>query len=152
MSTVDRAIEDASRLPLKDAAYFLWVRRLALDHVEHPRPSRPVRSVNLHDPQALMKSVSAAFAKVQGDRASATEGATFVRLKRAHPEAGDHALKSAIRKAVKFAEDCVKFFSLNGGDFAANVANAIDRAKKDNPDFGEQTYELARWELARTMK
>ena len=151
MSANDRDVEHAARLPLLDAAYYLWHRRLGLDHVEHP-PPKPARSSNLKDPAALMKSVKAAFAKLQQDRAPDAEGSTFMRLKRAHPEVGRQALKSAIQRAIKLADDCSRFFAPDGEDFAANVANAVDRAKKENPGFTEQTYELARWELARTMK
>jgi hypothetical protein len=150
--TIDQHIEAAARLPLPDAAYLLWIRRSMLDGLEQARSSRRARPVNLRDPEALIKSAQAAFAKVRHDRATAEEGPTFLRLKRAHSKVDDDALKSAIRAALKLDEDCSRFFSREGEDLATSIAKAVDLAKRDNPIFHKQTYDLARSELARTMK
>lgn len=150
--SIDEEIATAARLPLPDAAYFLWVRRLALDRRERPTTARSARSADLKDPAALARSAAAALAKVRADRAAAQDGPTFLRLRRAHPNAADHALKSAIRAALKLDEDCTRFFSPFGDDFAASIARAIEGARTENPGFRPETYELARAELTRTMK
>jgi|SRR5215469_14413614 len=95
---------------------------------------------------------SDALLKVRADRAATEDGPTFLRLRRAHPNAGDHELKSAIRAALKLDDDCTKFFSPAGDDFAANITRAIEGARTGNPGFLAGTYELARAELTRTMK
>ena len=95
---------------------------------------------------------SDALLKVRADRAATEDGPTFLRLRRAHPNAGDHELKSAIRAALKLDDDCTKFFSPAGDDFAANIRRAIEGARTENRGFLAGTYELARAELTRTMK
>jgi hypothetical protein len=150
--SIDQDIAAAASLPLPDAAYFLWVRRFALDRRERPAAARSVRSANLKDPAAVAQSVAAALTKAGADRATAEDGPTFLRLRRAHPNAGDHELKSAIRAALKLDEDCAKFFSPSDDDFAANIARAIEGARTENPGFLAATYELARTELMRTLK
>lgn len=149
---IDRDIATAAGLPLPDAAYFLWVRRFALDQRERRVTARSGRAANLKDPAAVAQSAAAALAKARADRASAEDGPTFLRLRRAHPNAGDDALKSAIRTALKLDEDCTRFFSPSGDDFTANIARAIEGARMENPEFLAETYELARAELMRTMK
>lgn len=69
--SIDQDIATAARLPLPDAAYFLWVRRFALDHRERSGRARPARSVNLKDLPAVAESVAAALTKVRADRAAA---------------------------------------------------------------------------------
>jgi hypothetical protein len=150
--SIDHEIATAAGLPLSDAAYFLWVRRFALDRRERPARARAVRPADLRNPAALARSAGAALAKARADRAGAEEGPTFLRLRRAHPDAGDHALKSAIRAALKLDADCAKLFSSAGDDFAANIARAIAGARTENPGFLAETYELARSELMRTKK
>jgi hypothetical protein len=149
---IDPDIATATRLPLPDAAYFLWVRRFALDHRERPGRTRPVHSVNLKDLAAVAESAAAALAKARADRATAADGPTFLRLRRAHPNAADHELKSAIGAALKLDEDCTRFFSPSGDDFVANIARAVEGARTENPGLLAETYELARAELTRTMK
>ncbi|HEV2545861.1 MAG TPA: hypothetical protein VGU20_00840 [Stellaceae bacterium] len=150
--SIDQDIATAARLPLPDAAYFLWVRRLALDQRERRAPAQSGRRAKLKDQAALAQSVAAALSKARADRAHAENGPTFLRLRRAHPNAGDDALKSAIRTALKLDEDCTRFFSPSGDDFTANIARAIAGARRENPGFLAETYELARAELMRTMK
>jgi hypothetical protein len=76
----------------------------------------------------------------------------FGRLKRAHPKAKDEDLKWAIKAAVKLDGDCTRFFSSKGPRYLDDVTQAVDLAKKENPGFQEQTYELASFDLARTMR
>ncbi len=149
---IDQDLATAARLPLPDAAYFLWVRRFALDHRERPRRARPVRSVNLKDLTAVAESATAALIAVRAERATAADGPTLLRLRRAHPNAEDHELKSAIGAALKLDEDCARFFSPSGDDFVTNIARAVEGARRQNPGFLAETYELARSELTRTMK
>ena len=99
MSEIDRAIDDASKLPLFDAAYALWRMKEQLDRVDPQQEATPPRPIDLKDERALGKAVRAAIANVLHERNTAHEGPTFGRLKRAHPEAKDEDLKRAIREA-----------------------------------------------------
>jgi hypothetical protein len=151
VSDVERAIEEASRAPLLDAAYSLWMRKMVLDREDHPvRVPNP--RPDLKDPEVFGKTVRDALAKVHNDRAMAHEGSTFDRLKRAHPEATDLATRDAIKAAVKFDVDCSKYFSYRSHRYTDDVTRAIELAKKDNPGFQEQTYKSAWHHLATAMR
>ncbi len=151
MSLVDQAIQEASRLPLLDAAYVLWVRRLALDHAERPvQPHCP--RANLRDPESLASSIREALAKVQTDRATAQDAPTFERLKRAHPAAGEFQVKEAIKAAVKFEGDCARYYSPQGSAYLQNIQRAVGQAKAANPGFQESTYRRAELDLAQAMR
>ena len=136
MSEIDCAIDDASKLPLFDAAYALWRMNGQLDRVDPEQKAIHPQPVDLKDERAFGKAVRAAIANVLHERNTAHEGPTFGRLKRAHPAATDEDLKGAIKAAVKLDGDCGRFFSY---DFTRD----IDLAKKANPGFQEQTYESA---------
>jgi hypothetical protein len=82
---------------------------------------------------------------VESDYNNAHRGPTFDKLKRAHPSTFDHELQQAIKLAVKFDRDCMRYFS-----YSANGGIDVDLARKENPDFLDSTYGLAR-SLLRTM-
>jgi len=152
MSEIDRAIDDASKLPLFDAAYALWRMKGQLDRVDPQQEATHPQPVDLKDERALGRVVRAAIANVLHERNTAHEGPTFGRLKRAHPEAKDEDLKRAIQAAVKLEGDCTRFFSSTGPRYVDDVNRAVDLAKQENPGFQEQTYEQASYDLARAMR
>ena len=136
MSEIDRAIDDASKLPLFDAAYALWRMKGQLDRVDPQQEAIHPRPIDLKDERALGRAIRTAIANVLHERNTAHEGPTFDRLKRAHPGVKDEDLEQAIKAAVKLDGDCRRFFSY---DFTRD----IDLTKKANPGFQEQTYESA---------
>jgi sugar phosphate isomerase/epimerase len=152
MSDIDQIIEGASRLPLNDAAYELWMRKWQLDRLEPTyRPTQP-QGVDLKNPKLFQRVVRNAFAKVLHEREIAPDGPTFDRLKRAHPEASDDDLRRAIKAAVKFDTDCVKNFSYSSPNYFDDVTRAVDLAKSENPGFQDRTYEFAQMKLAEAMR
>lgn len=78
---------------------------------------------------------------------------TVDRQKRLHPPAGEAGLKAAIVAAVKFDDDCFRYFSYGRTeDYWENVIRAVARAAKDNPPHLETTYRDARNRVAYNMK
>ena len=152
MSEADDIYDAASRLPLPDAAYYLWTSRWRLDRLERPAPTKPGKKTDVRDPQALARSVQDAFDRVRAQRAAAQDGPTFERVKRAHPEADSAAVKAAVVAALKFDTDCVRRFAPSRADLAKDVSHAIELARRDNPGFQEETYERARRHLAEAMR
>jgi hypothetical protein len=152
MSELDRAIDDASKLPLFDAAYALWRMKGQLDRVDPQQEATQPQPVDLKDERALGRVVRAAIANVLHERNTAHEGPTFGRLRRAHPEAKDEDLTRAIKAAVKLDGDCTRFFSYKEPSYLDDVRRAIELAKKENPGFQEQTYESASYHLAVMMR
>jgi hypothetical protein len=101
---------------------------------------------------AFTASVQAAIQAARDERARADEGPTFDRLKSAHPEAPDEALREAVRAAVKLETDCGRYFSPNGPDFAASLLEAVRLARGENPGFSEATYRALLDHMAYLMK
>jgi hypothetical protein len=152
MSQLDDAIARAAQLPLLDAAYGLWKEKSTLDRAEQPPRPAPRAGANLRDPDVVKQLVRQAFAHVSHERATAHEGPTFDRLKRAHPEAPDDDLRTAIKAALKLEGDCLRHFSSTGADYFEDVRRAVALARQDNPGFREQTYRQAEHDLAVTMR
>jgi hypothetical protein len=150
MAESERFIERASQLPLNDAAYYLWAWRYEINRHEKVPPPRGY--------DLLIPTVDGSFRRavdvrrlVEFDYNNAHRGPTFDKLKRAHPGTDDHELQRAIKLAVKFDRDCMRYFSysVNGG-IDDDVQRAMDLARKENPDFLDSTYDRAR-SLLRTM-
>ena len=152
MSEIDQIIEDASRLPVFDAAYELLVKRQQLDRLEQTAPSPRLQHANLSDPEFIKSAMRDAYARVQHQMRTAHDGPTFERLKRAHPETNDDDLKRAVKAAVKLEQDCVRYFSYEDSNYSNDVTRAIELAKRDNPGFQERTYESARYMLMIAMR
>ncbi len=76
------------------------------------------------------------------------EAATFGRLKRAHPEAGEAELAQALKVGIKLNGDCLRHFSNDSPKHGENLNRAIELAQKDNPGFQEATYAAALHHLA----
>jgi hypothetical protein len=146
-----RYYEQATQLPLMDAAYHLWLARWNLDEIEFPKPKRTVPA-DLKDPEVVARAMRNAIEKVDHASRTAHDGATFDRLKRAHPGARDETLKSAIKAAVKFDTDCVRYYSNQEPDHYAALKTAIDGARAANPGFSASTYARAFHELSIAMR
>jgi len=152
MSQLDDAIARAAQLPLLDAAYGLWKEKWTLDRVERPPRPAPQAGANLRDPDVIKRLVSQAFVQVSHERATAHEGPTFDRLKRAHPDAADDDLRTAIKAAVKLEGDCLRHFTSTGANYFQDVRHAVALARQDNPGFRQETYRQAEHDLAVTMR
>ena len=147
MDLTDKIYADASRLPLKDAAFTLWIHRLQLDRSESPPRAKRASSLDLSVPEVFARTARDAIATVRHQYATAHDGPTFHRLKKAHPEANDGELKEAIKAAVKLDQDCTRFYGN-----VRDERQAVDLAKAENPDFQEETYSAAYFELCRAMR
>ena len=109
MDEAAHIIEAASQMPLKDAAYSLWVNRHDIDRLEQPAPSETPRSHSLADweTQQVLVEIEA---QLRYERENAQSGPTFDRLRRAHSEESDAELQDAIRAALKLQADCERCF------------------------------------------
>jgi hypothetical protein len=67
------------------------------------------------------------MARIKYEHDHAEDGRTFDRLKRAHPEATDADAKQAIIAAVKFDDDCFKYFSNERTDFGERIERDAGR-------------------------
>lgn len=133
-------IDRASQLPLMDAAFLLWMRRHALDRAENPVPPNPDARSELHKPAVFRQMVQAAMASIVFDRANAHHGATFRRLKQAHPNERDKALQQAVKLAVKLDTDSTRNFTYDVAKNLDPVTRAVDLTRRENPGFSDSTY------------
>jgi hypothetical protein len=133
--TVDDLIREAADLPLRDAAYALWRQKSAFERLEGR--TWPVRDRST--PEAREKADREFVAEMKYEHDFAQDGPTFDRLKRAHPNVDDLQLKQAILAAVKFDDDCFKYYAL-GREYSEKVDFAVAQAARDNPDYLETTY------------
>jgi hypothetical protein len=141
-----RSFADAAQLPLKDAAFALWRRKPRLDALELP-PRTPEEIAKAR--AAPMAEISA---RIQYQRDHAQDGPTFGRLKRAHPQATDADVKQAIVAAVKFDDDCFRYFRYGRNDYMEGVERAVALAAGDNPGYLAKTYRDAENHVAFYMK
>lgn len=138
MSLIDTVMKQAAALPLKDAAFEIWRHKLDFDREELPPP--PL--VDLSDPEVAAQHMREFEARYAFERANAHDGATFARVRRVHPKATDADIKAAIKAAVKFDDDCVKYFDRDT-DFFKAIDTALAQAKRDNPGYLDRTYQSA---------
>jgi hypothetical protein len=147
MTEVETIIAEAAKLPLRDAAFSLWRQRPRLDALEGP----PMTPEDIRIARAL--SLEEVSAKVRFSHDHAQDGATFDRLKRAHPEASDTEIRLAIIAAVRFDDACFKYFTVDSTDYWQRVVRAVALAQRhENPGYLEGTYEDARYHVAYYMK
>lgn len=139
-------IAEAAQLPLKDAAFSLWRQRPRLDTLEGPAMTpEEIRIARARSPEEI-------WAKVRYDRDHAEDGPTFGRLKRAHPQALDEDIRQAISAAVKFDDDCFKYFVVDSTDYWQRVVRAVMLAARKHPGYLDSTYDAARNHVAYYMK
>jgi hypothetical protein len=139
MTTFGDLIIRAAEVPLLDAAYDLWINRLILHEGEGWRYVVRAHGVDSSD----------STAQIRYEHETAHEGRMLHWLKTAHPVASDDDARQAIKTAVKFDEDCFKYF-VDGEEDAAE--KAIERARRESPDFRERTYSRAAIHLSFQMR
>ncbi|MCP3382731.1 hypothetical protein NLM31_20410 [Bradyrhizobium sp. CCGUVB4N] len=137
-------IASAAKQPLLDAAFELWRWRYLLNSIKGRPTAEEARINRTLSPEQI-------GAKYRHDRDHAHEGPMFGYLKRAHPHAGDDAVRQAIITAVKFEGAAEAHFKWDG-DFWACVVRAVAQAAAQYPGFLETTYRDARNNLAYYMK
>jgi hypothetical protein len=143
---VARIVAEAAKLPLPDAAYSLWCQKYRLDELEGRMPPSP-------EEVAINRAMTPEqwWAKYRRERDHAHEGPMFALVKRAQPGAGDADIRNAIIDAVKFHDDCEKYFKWDG-DFWDCVERAVAQAQRYHPGYLDTTYRDARHHLAYVMK
>ena len=147
--TVDDIIAEAAALPLRDAAYLIWREKATFERLE----LRRWKARDMSTPGAAARAMQEISAELKHEHDTAQDGPTFDRLKRAHPHPDDAELKQAIVAAVKFDDDCFRYFSYGSGEaYLENVALAVTRAAENNPPYLEATYRDARDWVAYNMK
>jgi hypothetical protein len=152
MATLSQAIEAAAKLPLNDAAYSLWMQKWQLDCEERPSPQGAEQRQDLADPEIFGRAVRDAIANVRKEQESAHNGATFLRLKVAHPGATAQALQNAIKSAVKLDADCTRHFSYSDSGLWQDAQRAIELAREENPNFLDSTYKSAVLYMCQAMR
>jgi hypothetical protein len=145
--TVDDLTAEAASLPLRDAAYAIWWQKSTFERLE----LRWWPLKDMSTPEARERSMREVSEQLKHEHDFAQDGPTFDRLKRAHPHAEDAEARQAIVAAVKFNDDCFKYFSYDG-DYSENVERAVAKAARDNPPYLETTYRDARNWVAYCMK
>ncbi len=147
--TIDDLIAEAATLPLRDAAYAIWREKSTFERLE----GRVWPPRDFSTPEASKRSMQQINAALKREHDFAQDGPTFDRLKRAHPCAADAELKAAIVAAVKFDDDCFKYFSYGHGEnYLDNVPCAVARAAQNHPPYLETTYRDAENWVAYNMK
>jgi hypothetical protein len=148
--TVRDLIAQAAALPLRDAAYFIWRENSTFEQME----PRIWPRADINAPEAREKFNREWVALREREHDTAQDGPAYARLKCAHPQADDAQARLAIIAAVKFNDDCFKYFSYGKGeDYLENVEPAVARAARDNPPpYLETTYRDARNWVAYNMK
>jgi len=128
MSWLASTMETTANLPLKDTAFFFFMRRHELDFEENS-------------------------GSTWRDHGTAREGSTFRRLRTLFPRATDQDLENALDAAAMFWRDCERQVDFPSGiDQALFVAEMVDRARQDNPDFADATIEEARHQMWRITR
>jgi hypothetical protein len=143
---VDEIIAEVARLPLNDAAYALWRQSPRLDTLEGEPMTAEERAVATARPLAEIMTI------MKHEHDHAEDGRTFGRLKRAHPRATDADAKAAIVSAVKFDDDCFRYFEEGHGDFGERIERAVDLAARKNPGYLQRTYRTAKHYVGYYMK
>jgi hypothetical protein len=147
--TADDLIAEAAALPLRDAAYAIWREKRTFERLE----GRVWPPRDFSTPEASEKSRQESLLQIKHEHDFAQDGPTFDRLKRAHPQASDAELKQAVVEAVKFDDDCFKYFSYGSGEnYLDNTPHAVARAARENPPYLETTYRDAENWVAYNMK
>jgi len=143
---IETIIAEAARLPLKDAAFALWRQRWRLATLEGRPTEEEARAYRASTPEQQA-------AKLRHDHDYAQDGPTFGHLKRAHSRADDADIKAAIIAAVKFDDDCFRFFPDDRTiDYWQRCLFAVAQAQKRSPDYLDSTYQAARNHVAHQMK
>ncbi|MFL6817828.1 MAG: hypothetical protein ACJ8EF_07785 [Bradyrhizobium sp.] len=146
MSEPEETIAKAAKRPLKDAAYFLYQERIRLEPLLRPAFSDEELK------RSRMRPIEEIKAQIRFERDHAADGPVFGWLKCAHPGAADADIKAAITAAAKFNDDCYENFPNDRGDFQKCIDDAVDRARRKNPQYSELTYREARYWVMYYMK
>lgn len=138
-------------MPLADAAYYLWIQRDRLDHEDGRIARPPIKpTYDLSTPTGFREVVQRALLDILKSKqlASTTQGSTFSRLKEAHPRSSDRMVSVAITNAIAFESAYHKHFDSKND----NHSEAIAAARREFPDFEEQTYRDAYHQLRFEMR
>ena len=146
MSEPQETIARAAKLQLTDAAYFLYQERIRLESLLRP----PLSDEELKRLRA--RPIEEIDAQIRYEHDHAADGPVFGWLKRAHPTAADADIKRAISAAVKFNDDCYENFPDDLSNFQKSIDDAVDRARRKNPQYAETTYRDARYWVMYYMK
>jgi hypothetical protein len=136
-------IEIASKLPLRDAAYLLWLHKRELDRRDTPTDQQPAPGAKSFDTEVVRRAMQSAISSVTYERDHAEFGLTFDRMKAAHREVLDDDLRAAIRHAVKFWTDCKGNFSYSQAGLYLDAKRAVDLSLSHNPGFSNETCKVA---------
>jgi len=143
----ERLLAEAAALPLQDAAYALWWQRSFF--IREGEAASPQDLSNRADAMVYGQMLAEGLAL---DRIAAPESGAILRLRRAHPRTSVAELRDAILAAVKFDDDCHRFFANDSTDYWQQVERAIERASRLSPGYLDTTLRDARNQLARNMR
>ncbi len=143
MSAIEDAIQNASRRPLYDAAYNLWSMHHELNWLEVPNQSTEMRGDMFGSPAKfrtqVLPIVRRVVAQIRFEGDNARDGATFGKLKKAHPECEPNELKAAIDAALKLQRDSDSNFVYTG-KLVEDAFRAASLARENNPGFTDEIY------------
>ncbi len=143
MSAIDDEIQKASQLTLYDAAYYLWDRHHALNQIENPPQQIEFPDEGFNSPEQFRKQMLPIFkrvaARLRFEHDNAKDGATFYRLKMAHPSFNADEIKAAIDATLKLRRDSDANFVYTG-KLVDDAYRAARIARENNPGFTDESY------------
>jgi hypothetical protein len=146
-SLVQEKIQEASQLPLVDAAYILWANRHYLDDYERSMSLTGLAKTT-NDPKGV--SNEELHRRIRFEIDNAEHGPTFHRLKGIHPTASEQDIRYAIRMAVTLDEGSKNKFSYSAErSLFEDIRLAIEAAKREHPDFKflDSTYKRLEYNM-----
>jgi hypothetical protein len=136
----DPVYEQASRLPVLDAAYHLWQAKRRLDAREgRPLFTKIEPTPDVSQPGVLRDLLASTVKTLNNERQSAAEGPTLDRLLMVHPETTREEAQDAIRRAVNLEDAGRRTLRSLGGD-PRDVWRAMEMTREANPGFSNKTY------------
>jgi hypothetical protein len=147
MAITDDIMKRAAALPLRDAAFELWrTRDFFIREANHAAPQ------DCSDPERAAAYGRLFAAALASDRRAAPDSGVLARLRRTHPQAANAERAEALRAAVAFDEDCIKFYPHERGDDWDKASRAVAEASRHHPGYSEETLEAARMHIATSMR
>jgi hypothetical protein len=147
MAITDDILERAAPMPLPDAAFELWrTRNFFIRETEQAAPEK------LNDPARAAAYGQQFAAALASDRCAAPDSGVLARLRRTHSRATEAERADALRAAVAFDDDCIKFYPHERGDDWDKACRAVAEASRHHPGYSEETLEAARMHIATSMR
>ena len=136
-------MEKAGSLPLYDAAYVLWSKRIGMnaeDGTSKPFTHPPFWTSHMNRFRHYLRQAHMSLTEEKQN--ARTRGGTYNRMRRLHRSANAHEIGMAIGAAIKLEEYSCEH-SWDDRDLGLTWEVVMERLRAANPGFLEQTYRQA---------